>query len=71
MLYIRVLQNTKKFLNLSSGAPIFKTNRKLSPCIEYSFLYIKHLPFLKRFIVLILSKISTKFYAKILKKYKL
>ncbi|MBZ7985359.1 hypothetical protein AVANS14531_03280 [Campylobacter sp. Cr9] len=64
-------KNTKKFLNLSSGAPIFKTNRKLSPCIEYSFLYIKHLPFLKRFIVLILSKISTKFYAKILKKYKL
>lgn len=64
-------KNNKKFLNLSSGAPSFKTNRRLSPSIEYSFLYIKHLPFLKRIIIKIICKISNNFYAKILKKYKL
>ncbi len=64
--------NTHKyFLNLSSGAPHFKTQRGAKPCLEYQFVYVGHLGFYKKLVWKALSLISIYFYAKILKGLKL
>lgn len=58
-------------LNLSSGAPLFKTLRGADATLEYMYVYVKHLCFYRRFIWRILSIISLYFYGPLLKRFKL
>jgi hypothetical protein len=58
-------------LNLSSGAPDFKRMRGGVPTIEYSAIYLAHLPFKRRSTWRILQFISNKIGVPLLKKYKL
>jgi hypothetical protein len=58
-------------LNLSSGASEFKRLRGLEPEIEYTFVDVKHLSFIRRSIWHILSFFSISFYKKMLIKLKL
>lgn len=58
-------------LNLSSGAPSFKTLRGAEPTIEYMYVYVKHLSWQRRAIWKVLSLISVHFYGPLLKRFKL
>lgn len=57
--------------NMSSGAPTFKTNRKAKACIEYSYVYIQHLPRFQRWVWRLTSWITTQFYQTLLTQLKL
>ncbi|TAH19246.1 MAG: hypothetical protein EAZ08_08725 [Cytophagales bacterium] len=63
--------NTKKLLNLSSGASKFKRFRGGIPAIEYSVVYAKHLSFKRRFTWSVLQFISNKIGVPLLDKYEL
>lgn len=58
-------------LNLSSGAPQFKTLRGAESHLEYMFVYTHHLSFRQRAVWRILSLISNYFYAPLLQRFKL
>lgn len=58
-------------LNLSSGAPLFKTLRGADSHLEYMFMYTRHLPLRQRLIWKILSFIANHFYAPLLQRFKL
>lgn len=58
-------------LNLSSGAPSFKTLRGAKPTLEYMYVYVSHLPWHQRAVWKILSLISIYFYGPLLKRFKL
>lgn len=68
---IEYAMQKKYLLNLSSGASNFKIMRGAEAHMEYMFVNIKSLSFLKRNIWVILSLISNYFYAPLLKKLKL
>ncbi|VAW61789.1 FIG01230870: hypothetical protein [hydrothermal vent metagenome] len=57
--------------NASSGAPHFKKLRGGVPCIEYSAIYIKHLPVCSQRIWKVLNYIMRKLFVPIMKKYQL
>jgi hypothetical protein len=58
-------------LNLSSGAPSFKRMRGGQASIEYSAIYLKHLPLKRRLPWKVLQFISNKIGVPLIKKYKL
>jgi hypothetical protein len=58
-------------LNLSSGAPSFKTLRGAEPTLEYMYVYVCHLSWHRRAIWKMLSLISIHFYGPLLKRFKL
>lgn len=58
-------------MHLSSGAPTFKKQRGAEPSLEYSVVYIKHLPWLTRQVWRLLSMISQQYYGKLLIKRQL
>ena len=58
-------------LNLSSGAPGFKRMRGGRPSIEYSALYLEHLPFKRKWRWKVLKYFSNVIGVPIIKKYKL
>lgn len=58
-------------LNLSSGASQFKMHRGAQAKLEYMMIYSRHLPWHRRALWALLAKISTAFYARLLKKYQL
>jgi len=58
-------------LNLSSGAPDFKTKRGAQAHLEYMFVNVKHLSLSKKIIWKVLSLIANYFYAPLLKRLKL
>ncbi|AUP80981.1 hypothetical protein [Flavivirga eckloniae] len=62
---------TGLLLNLSSGASGFKRMRGGQPSIEYSLLYLKHLPRKRRLRWQALKVLSNKIGVPIIKKYKL
>lgn len=64
------MQN-KFVLNLSSGAPQFKTNRGAKSHIEYMFIYTKHLPVYKRLVWKMMYLVSNHIYKRVLQKLKL
>jgi hypothetical protein len=58
-------------LNLSSGAPSFKRMRGAVPSIEYSAVYLNHLPKKRQVIWQVLRFFSNKIGVPLIKKYKL
>lgn len=58
-------------LNLSSGASEFKLLRGGQPFIEYSAVYIKHLPFYRRIVWQTIKILLNQIFVPILKRYKL
>jgi hypothetical protein len=58
-------------LNLSSGASTFKLLRGAKPFIEYSAIYIKHLPFYRRATWIGVNWLLQTLFVPILKRYKL
>ncbi len=58
----------KLSFNLSSGAPAYKRSRHAQPCLEHSFVYIKHLRVHQRLIWKALSLLTRRFYSPILIK---
>ena len=63
--------NSGLILNLSSGAPRFKRLRGSTPSIEYSALFINHLPWKRRIRWKVLKFFSNNIGIPVLKKYKL
>jgi hypothetical protein len=63
--------NANKILNLSSGAPLFKRLRGGIPAIEYSAVYVTHLPLFRRSIFMVLKFFSNRIGVPLLKKYEL
>ena len=59
------------FLNLSSGAPQFKTLRGARAELEYMFVKVKHLSFRRRMGWYLIAFLSKYFYAPLLKRLKL
>ncbi|EFC48141.1 predicted protein [Naegleria gruberi] len=59
------------FFNQSSGASIFKMNRGCSPAVEYSSIYIKHLPFYRRLPWSLLNTLINYIAVPIMEHYKL
>ncbi|MCG9776624.1 hypothetical protein L1D49_25535, partial [Vibrio diabolicus] len=57
--------------NMSSGAPAFKRNRKAQPEIEFSYVYIAHLPWYKRVIWQSLCWLTQHFYRPLLMRFQL
>ncbi|MBL7977912.1 MAG: hypothetical protein JNN12_06190 [Bacteroidetes Order II. Incertae sedis bacterium] len=77
-LYIHAIQlvfdylfKTGKVLNLSSGAAHFKRLRGGKPAIEYSAVYMAHLPWFRRLVYGLLLKISNQIGIPLMKKYEL
>lgn len=60
-----------KLLNLSSGASKFKRLRGGLPAMEYSVVYMQHLPFYRRIVWQFLKFISNKIGIPLMKKYEL
>lgn len=58
-------------LNLSSGASQFKMHRGAQAELEYMMVYSRHLPWYRRALWVLLAKISTAFYTRLLKRYQL
>jgi hypothetical protein len=58
-------------LNLSSGAPGFKRMRGAEPSIEYSAVYLKHLPKKRQVTWQLLRFLSNKIGVPLIQKYKL
>lgn len=68
---IRHAKEHQRYFNMSSGAPIFKRNRKARPAIEYSYVYIAHLPVYKRLIWISLCWLTRSFYQPLLLRFRL
>ncbi len=60
-----------RILNLSAGAAQFKRHRGGEPCLEYSAVYVKHLPVFRRSVWKLLAGLLENVGAKILQKYQL
>lgn len=58
-------------MHLSSGAPKFKQHRGATPYLEYTAVYVKHLPWQRRCAWRLLSSISQRYYGKLLIKAQL
>jgi hypothetical protein len=73
LIYLILDYSAKKgyCLNLSSGAPDFKVLRGGQPFIEYSALYIKHLPFYRRLTWKVVNVLLLTLFVPLLKRYKL
>lgn len=63
--------HNKLDFNMSSGAPSFKSNRKAKPEIEYSYIYVQHLPVFQRAVWGVLSAMGNRIYRPLLTHYKL
>mgnify|MGYP005666639161 CR=1 FL=1 len=63
--------NENKRLNFSSGAAHFKRLRGGEPAIEYSAIYIAHLPFWPRFVWRLLSFLLTKIAVPLMQRWQL
>ncbi|NIK75187.1 hypothetical protein FHS15_000285 [Paenibacillus castaneae] len=61
----------EQLLHLSSGAAHFKRIRGAAPAIEYSAVYVKHLPLGRRWAWTILGAILNKIGVPLMRKYKL
>ncbi|WP_373020007.1 GNAT family N-acetyltransferase [Thiomicrorhabdus sp.] len=61
----------KQTLNLSSGAGHFKRQRGGTPVIEYTALYVKHLPCSQRFIQTMFAKLLNRYAPGLLQKHEL
>ncbi len=68
---IRHAKEHQLCFNMSSGAPTFKRNRKARPEIEYSYVYIAHLPAYKRLIWIGLCWLTRSIYQPLLLRCKL
>lgn len=55
----------------SSGAPEFKRNRGCKPEVEYSAVYVKHLPWYRRLIWITVAGVLNKVAVPVMKKYEL
>lgn len=64
-------KKTNRCLNLSSGASAFKMLRGGMPFIEYSAIYIKHLPLYRRAIMHFINGLLSGIFVPLLKRYKL
>ncbi len=61
----------KLSLNLSSGAGHFKRQRGGRPVVEYTALYVKHLPCTQRFIQTMFAKLLNRYAPDLLQKHEL
>ncbi|WP_182032699.1 hypothetical protein [Vibrio diabolicus] len=68
---IRHAMICQRRFNMSSGAPAFKRNRKAQPEIEFSYVYIAHLPWYKRVIWKSLCWLTQHFYRPLLMRFQL
>lgn len=55
--------------HLSSGAPLFKKTRGAVPALEYTAVYVRHLPLRRRAVWYLLGRLSNGLYRNILEKY--
>ncbi len=63
---LKITHERNQTLNLSSGASHFKRQRGGKPIIEYTALYVKHLPFTQRIILKTFSRLLNHFGSNIL-----
>ena len=62
---------TGRILNFSSGAAKFKRHRGAVPCIEYTMVYVRHLPKRQQYAWSLLSKVLHHIAVPIMQKYQL
>jgi hypothetical protein len=67
----QVAQNNNLTCNKSSGVPEFKRNRGCKPEMEYSAVYVRHLPWYRRIIWLTVASVLNNVAAPLMKKYEL
>ena len=62
---LKITHERGQVLNLSSGASDFKKQRGGKPVIEYTALYVNHLPYQQKFILRVFTKLMNRFAPKV------